>query len=85
MDLASGSKGGTCVVCCPPRRTRSIAELVRKTDTFSPAVSPPLAIVKAIDESSESMPFAYVGRRSIVSTLDPRGVAACAVDDRCDL
>ena len=37
----------------PPRRTRSIAVLVRNIETFRPAVRPPLAMVKATEDSSE--------------------------------
>src|SRR5262245_27503984 len=57
IDLASGSSGGTCVRGWPFRRTTSIAALVRKTNTFKPAVRPPLAMVKATEDNSESIPL----------------------------
>src|SRR4030095_16024815 len=52
-----GCSGATWVSLWPPRRTRSIAVLVRNIETFSPAVSPPLAMVKATDESCVSIPL----------------------------
>ena len=72
--LASGSSGATCVRRWPPRRTRSIAVLVRKIETLRPAVSPPFAIVKATDDSSDSMP--------LVTRTTSFSVPACIVVSR---
>src|SRR5688572_20567734 len=55
----------------PPLRTRSIPVLVRKSETLRPAVRPPLAMVSATEDSSDSIPF--------VTKITSLSVATCIV------
>src|SRR6185436_4626995 len=57
ISPCSGSSGWTWVVSAARLRTRSTPALVRKIETLRPAVMPPLAMVKATDESSWSIPW----------------------------
>ena len=74
---ASGSSGATWVRRCPPRRTRSIAALVRNTDTVTPAVKAPFAMVKATDDSSESMPLVATTTSLLVDMIAFSTLGVC--------